>query len=91
MSSIQIALPGKTAWKTVEVICRDSQGVYVGAAGRMGDAGNIVLLRYISGGQEIRRVARQGQLFGRFDYIDAPKPKTQTVPAASKADRKFAA
>lgn len=91
MSNIQIALPGKNEWKTVEVICRDNQGVYVGAAGRMGTEGTIVLVRYTAGGQEIRRVARQGLLFGRFDYIDVPKPLSQAAPVAKKADRKFAA
>jgi hypothetical protein len=73
MSTVQIALPGRSEWKTAAVICRDPNGVYVGAIGMVGGMGGLVLVRFRQGGREIKKVARQSHIYGRYEYLDNPQ------------------
>ncbi|MBM3274782.1 MAG: hypothetical protein FJZ00_06495 [Candidatus Sericytochromatia bacterium] len=81
MRQVEISKAGSNNWKSVGVIFSDARGIYVGAPGSFGASGAIVLVRYVQDGVEVRMVARQTMLSGRYEWIDAPK--LQVAPAAA--------
>jgi len=75
IETVQLSIPGRGNWTNAVVLSWDATGIDVGLEGHLGLPGSIVLIRYFEGGREIRKVGRQGNVLGRYDFLQTKAGK----------------